>query len=122
MLHALRSADLSTDVLDLSANFITEISNVQYLDNVGLQLVWLGASADGEIFVECSNDYELDRNVGTWTRLDFGSPILVGSSAINNNHMVNISQIPFANVRVRFAAGGASSGTMKITITSKQIG
>lgn len=105
--------------LDLSANVTTDITNVQFLDNIGIQIAWIGTAPVGEIFVQTSNDYIVNLIPGTWTDLDFGTPInITGNSG---NHIININQVPFVAIRL-FYSRTSGTGTMTATAAFRQIG
>lgn len=107
------------EALDLSANFTTEVTNVQNLDNIGIQIVWSGTSPLGEFFVETSNNYDQRLNTGDWAALGFGATIEIASNS--GDHLISINQVPFAWLRIRYART-SGIGTTSITSVIKQIG
>src|SRR5574343_69406 len=118
--HELRdSAKVSAD-LSLSASFISEITNVKYLDNIGLQVSWAGTSPVGQLYVDISSDnVNIDTEIVNWTELDFGSPATVSGNT--GSGLININQVPFTWMRVRYTRS-SGTGTMNINISAKMVG
>lgn len=106
---------------DMSASQTSTISNVQFMDNIGLLLSWSGASSPVGVFtVEVSNDYNPQTNTsGTWIALDFGSTISV--SGASGSHEISINQLPFSWMRQKYARA-SGSGTLNVFLSSKQVG
>lgn len=116
--YVVQDADSDSVALDLSANFESKAINVKYLDNIGVDVSWLGSSPAGELFVEVSNS-ENEPVSADWRELDFGSAI--GISGNSDNGLININQVPFNWVRFRYERV-SGSGTMTIKTTMKQAG
>lgn len=101
-----------------TATHTSVVTDTLYLDNIGLFVNWSGGTADGELIVEVSNDK--DASPSNWTTLDFGNPIsLTGASG---SHIVNINQVPFAKMRIRYVEDGTATGNLTVTLVSKQVG
>lgn len=105
---------------DISASVISQVTNVQFEDNIGIQVSWTGTSPVGTLAIECSNDY--GRNGVTspvWVALDFGSTInITGNSG---SHTININQLPFTNIRANYTRV-SGTGTLKAQISAKSLG
>lgn len=115
----MKDATSDSSDLDLSADVISSPTNVQYSDNIGIQLNWAGTSPSGQISIEISNNYNPLTKIGTWTALDFGSPILIATNS--GSHLININLVPFAWVRLSYSAT-SGSGTLVATLVMKQVG
>lgn len=106
---------------DLSVASTTSlITNVQFQDNIGIQITWTGTSPVGAITIDCSNDY--GRNgvlVPTWISLDFGSAIVITGNS--GTHTININQIPFSNIRATYTKG-SGVGTLHAQLSAKSVG
>lgn len=105
--------------LNMSSDITTEITAVKNSDNIGIQLVWTGSSPSGEVFIQTSNDYNEQLSTGTWTDLDFGTPILITGNS--GSHLININLVPFAFVRL-FYDRTSGTGTLVATLVMKTVG
>lgn len=107
---------LLADDQSLASNFNSTAVNVQYLDNVGIQIVTSSVTDNtGQFSVEVSND-----NV-TYEAVTV-SPAISALSNADTNIFININQIPFTWIRVAFvAAGGTPDGTCDIHVTAKEL-
>lgn len=115
----MRDSSSGSSALDISGNVITEPTNTENSDNIGIQLVWSGTAPSGEVFIETSNDYEPNVDPGTWTSLDFGVPILITGNS--GDHIININLVPFANIRLRYETA-SGNGTLVATLVMKTVG
>ena len=97
---------------DASQNLISEVTSIQFLDNISITLLFPGATGTGQFFVEVSND-------GTnWVALDIypAMYILDADKAI----IIDMNQLGSSNIRVRFTSNG-SSGVINAFIEAKAI-
>ena len=103
------------------AQIISDVTNVELLDAIGIQLNWSGAPV-GTFEIQISSDYEKDSqgnviNAGNWIPLDFspaaetvlGSPIFVD---------IAITAAPWIRTVYTRTSG---SGTLNAFITAKMI-
>lgn len=108
---------------DMSLTSITsKITNLQFLDNVGLQLVFTG-SPTGTFDVEVSASYEQDSlgnviNAGTWTPITL-SPVPEATGSAGNIY-IDINQTSSPWIRVVYTKG-SGSGTLNSFITAKAV-
>jgi len=70
---------------DMSANILSEVTVIQMLTVGTYAFSWAGTAPVGSIYLEISNDYELNpaggvKNPGTWTEAYF---TLNGTSVVN---------------------------------------
>lgn len=104
--------------LNMGADITTDVTNVQFSDNLGIQVSWTGTAPVGEIFIQTSNDYTA-LNAGTWSDLDFGVPITVTGNS--GNHVISINQVPFVAIRL-FYDRTSGTGTMTASLVMKTVG
>jgi hypothetical protein len=96
---------------DMSGSITSSQTNIQYLDNVGVQFVFTGTPT-GNFFVDLSIDNK------TWTPIIFsGQPAASGS---DGNVYLDINQVSAPYIRVRYVVT-SGSGTLDVWITSKQV-
>lgn len=108
---------------DMSAASITSsISNIQHLDNIGIQLKWTGVPV-GTFAIQVSVDYAQDfegnvTNSGTWTSLSL-SPSPVASGAADNAY-VDLNQLSAPWLRVVYTKT-SGTGTLNGYIVGKMV-
>ena len=96
-------------------------TDVQYLDNMGIQVTWTGSPV-GILKVLVSNDVANPTDgipVVNWSELDFGTTIAIDGS--NTDLIINMNQLPFKWIALEYVR---TSGTGSITaqFTSKMVG
>lgn len=107
---------------DMSGDITSAVTNIQFLDNVGIQLNFAGTPT-GNFFVQISADYEQDAqgnvvNAGNWISLTLSpSPVASGSA---DNIYIDITQISAPWIRV-FYDRTSGTGTLNAFITAKMI-
>jgi hypothetical protein len=95
----------------MSANITSAQTNIQYLDNVGIQFIFTGTPT-GNFFVDLSLDQV------TWTPIIFsGQPAASGS---DGNVYLDLNQLSSPYIRVRYVEV-SGTGTLQVYITSKQV-
>lgn len=101
------------DAGNMSANITSPSVNVQYLDNIGVQILFAGAVASGQFFIDASLD-----NVN-WSALE----ILPGMFANDPDGqiLVDMNNMSFSHIRVRYVAGMGDTGTLNVFIEGKSI-
>lgn len=110
----------------LAANFTTTPTIVRNLDNVAYQINVETSDSTGTFTVEASLDYAINdvTNVqtasGSWVTLPAGGSGIV--NAADDTILVNLNQLPFNAVRLRYTSGSAGTGTCAIYIMAKQVG
>lgn len=112
----------------LSAGFTSPITVVEHLDNCSYQINVSTTNSVGTFAVEVSNDYHVNSsangtvtNPGNWTALTLagGTPSV---NAAPDTIVINLNQLPFYAVRLRYTSTTAGTGTSTIFITDKQLG
>lgn len=100
---------------DMSGNLTSNIVDVTYTDNVGIQLTFTGTPS-GEFAVEGSVDYDDHLSTGNWSELTFSTtPQATGSA---DTHLLNLNQIPYKKIRVTYTRT-SGTGTLNIHVMSK---
>lgn len=104
------------DNQSLAADFESPKVNIQYLDNVAIQMITDSVSDNtGQLSIQVSND-EVN-----WQDLDL-DPAIPALADADAQVFVNMSQLAFAWIRVKFvAAGGTPDGTVDAIITAKEL-
>jgi hypothetical protein len=97
---------------DMSSDIQTSEIDVRNTDNIGIALTWTG-DAVGTFFVDATID-------GTnWSALNFGTD--PAANGTGDTHLLNINQLPYETLRVRFV-WVSGSGSLKVTVMTKMIG
>ncbi len=107
------------NAVSMGATITASPTNVEFLDNIGLQIVWTSANAVGTITVEGSNNYVPNRAAGSWFALSF-SPVLTQPASNNGDYGVSINQFPWSWLRVVYTRS-SGTGTMTVTLSAKEI-
>lgn len=113
----------------LATAFTSPVTTITYTDNVSYQLNITTVDSTGAFAVEASNDYVADpqvqgkQNPGNWVALPLSgtlsSPAAQGAS---ESILIDMKQLPFVAVRVRYTPTVAGTGTVDIGIVTKEIG
>lgn len=105
-IHILTSGDMSQSTLS------SDIINVQYLDNVGLEVTWTGTPT-GTITVEGSvsnsNYYSLTFN-----------PTLTQPAGSSGGYLINLNQFPFVYYYVKYTRS-SGTGTLNVWAAVKEV-
>ena len=110
----------------LAATFTTNPTVINYLDNIAYQINATASGSSGTFTVQGSIDYKIEEpgtqviNPGNWVDLTLsGTPSLSGT---DDTILINLNQLPFAAVRLKYTSSVAGSGTCDVYIEGKQIG
>lgn len=89
--------------------------NIQYQDNIAVQLVWTGANPVGTINIQVSLD-----NIApvTWTTIT-GTSVTPGGTP--GNAFINLTQLAAPWIRIMYVTAGGSVGNLTATIGAKMI-
>lgn len=96
-----------------TASTTSNVTEVQYMDNIGIVINWTGTSPVGAVTIQVSNDQL------TWDDLDFGNTIDVSGNT--GTHIIEITQLPFSYLRAKYTKS-SGVGTLYSSLTSKQVG
>lgn len=107
---------------DMSGNITSAVTNIQYVDNVGIELSFTGTPT-GSFAVEVSVSYEQDSqgnviNAGSWNSLTL-NPTPVASGA-PGSYYISLNQIEAPWIRVKYTRT-SGSGTLTSYIATKEI-
>lgn len=114
---------------DMSGSLLSKVTNIQYLDNIGLQYTWSGAPV-GFLSAEISADYAQDingnvTNPGNWVPLtlsyfngtDFVTTTLIPTSVGSPVYLdLDLLSAPWIRARYTRTSG---TGTLTTVITAK---
>lgn len=107
-----------------SASITSAVTNVEGLDNIGLQFTWVGTAPIGSFTVEISIDYAQDylgnvTNAGTWNTLAI-SPAVNATGAASDSAFIALNQLPAPWVRTKYTKT-SGTGTLQGYITGKML-
>jgi len=94
---------------DMSTNLYSEVVSIQYMNNIGIQIVWTGSPL-GEFQVQLSN------NRTDWEVLPLAPVPYADKSA--GSHYLDLNTLASVYIRLAYIAG-SGSGTLNSTITAK---
>lgn len=112
----------------LSANFESPITLIPRLDNCSYQINITTTDSIGTFYLQGSNDFEKDVegnvvNPGSWVDLPLGgdtsAPI---ANAANDSILIDINQVPFNALRIRYSASTPGTGTCDIWFNGRMLG
>lgn len=106
----------------MAASVTSAAVNIQYLDNVGIQLVWTGTPS-GTFAVQFSLDFEKDSlgnilNAGTWTAIDLDDVPTASGSA--GNWYLDMNQISSPWIRIVYTRA-SGTGSLSAYVTGKEV-
>jgi hypothetical protein len=107
------------NAVSMGATITASPTNVEFLDNIGLHVVWSSSNAVGTITVEGSNTYNPNTGAGTWFALTF-SPVLTQPASNNGDYGISINQFPWSWLRVVYTRV-SGTGTLTVTLSAKEI-
>lgn len=99
----------------VASSFTGTAINVQYLDNVAVQLVWTGANPIGTAHVQVSLDNVVPVTWNTITPVDIA---LTGSAG---SAFIDLNQMGARWIRVTYTTAGGSIGLLTATIGAKML-
>jgi hypothetical protein len=111
---------------DMSGNLVSAVSNVEFIDNLGIQLNFTGSPV-GTFQVLVSIDYDQDNNgnvinAGHWVPIVFPEPV-AGSSistSVGSPIYINLNQVAAPWIKVTYTAS-SGSGILNSYICGKMI-
>lgn len=104
------------------SEIISDVTNIQWLDNISVQLNFTGTPV-GAFYIEVSADHAEDENKnilvsGTWVPIDL-FPVPVASGAADTI-LIDLNQLATPWIRVRYART-SGSGTLNGFISGKML-
>jgi len=114
------------DPLITAASMASSISgtpvNIQFTDNVGIQLSWTGADPLGTIGVQVSLDYNANTEAGTWTPLEInGAALTVAPGGTAGNAYLDLNQLSAPWIQVTYTTASSSVGNLTAVIGAKEV-
>ena len=112
----------------LASSFTTIPTIVRYLDNCSYQINIATTDSTGTFSLQASNDYFVEEsscnapvNAGNWIDLTLsgGTPTV---AATNDNIIINLNQLPFYAIRLKYTPSTTGTGTCSIYTVDKSIG
>jgi hypothetical protein len=97
----------------LLAPFSSNETYIDWLDNIGITLDVVTADIVGQFFIQGTV------NGTSWFDMDVQPTLLV--SGANTKMILNLNQVPFHKVRIRFEVTSGTSGTVDAWIMSKML-
>lgn len=125
-----RKDTLRTQILSaqsLAATFTSPITMIRNLDNCAYQINITTSNSTGTFSVQVSDDYSPDApasapaNTGNWVDLTLGGGTPTVAAA-NDTIMINLNQLPFNAMRIKYTAGTAGTGHCDVWLVCKQVG
>lgn len=109
---------------DMASSITSAITNIEGLDNIGIQLNWSGSSPVGTFAVQVSADYAQDflgnvTNTGNWSAISI-SPSVAATGAASDTAYIAIQQLAAPWLRVVYTRT-SGTGTLQGFFTAKQI-
>lgn len=108
------------DAESMGATVTSDPTNVQYLDNIGLQVTATGTPT-GTISVEAtaSSEDPRDGSAAQWDELTF-DPVLPAIAGAPISFLINLNQIPFSRIRVVYTRT-SGTGVLNVTVAGKAV-
>lgn len=112
----------------LAADFTTEATVIQWLDNVAYQINVTTTNSVGSFIVQASLDYipsdnpMIDgmANSGNWVDLNLTATPVV--NAANDSILIDLNQLPYKAIRLKYVKDTAGTGHCDIFVNARQMG
>jgi len=124
--NVLKPVLLTPTPQSLAVAYTSPVTTITFADNIAYQINTTTSDSTGSFVVEGSLDYEVDfvtgalRNPGNWAALDLGGTPVV--AAANDVILINLNQLPFNAMRLRYVPIIPGTGTINVYIMTKEIG
>lgn len=107
----------------MAGDITSAVTNIQHMDNIGIQLNFTGSAPVGTFTVEVSIDYEQDDQgnvitAGNWISVTL-DPIPAAAGAADNIY-IDLNQLSAPWIRVKYDRD-SGTGTLNGYITGKMI-
>ena len=99
------------DEVSLATDHTSPVSNIEFLDNICIQLQWLTSNAVGVFYIEVSMDGE------HWTAIDIPPPAIAGA---DDHCLLDLVFLSAPMIRVRYDAT-SGTGTLTGFISAKML-
>lgn len=107
----------------MAASFVGTPTNIEFADNVGIQVSWTGSNPIGVVGVNISLDYDKRFPAqATWTVLkqpDGVTPVTLTPAGTAGNGYMDLNQLSAMWVQVSYTTAGGSVGNLTSKIGYK---
>lgn len=105
----------------MAASFVGTPTSIEFYDNVGIQLTWVGANPIGTIGINISLDYDPRTQSGTWSALQqpTGTPVTIIPTGAAGDGYFDLNQLSGMWIQVTYTTAGGSVGTLTSKIGLK---
>lgn len=106
----------------MASSFVGTPSNIEFFDNIGVQLSWTGANPVGTIGVQVSINYDSRFPANAvWTPLQTtpGTPLTVIPGGTPGNAYIDLNQLSAPWFQITYTTAGGSVGTLSSYLTAK---
>jgi hypothetical protein len=106
---------IALNAVSMASNQVSASFPTQYVDNLGIQLVWSGASPGGSIRIQVSMDQV------TWISLQTmpGTDLVISPGGSAGNAYVDVTQTTAPHMRVNYTTAGGSVGSLTAMVSFK---
>lgn len=109
---------------DMSASITGPVTNIQFLDNIGVQFNFSGAPS-GNFQIQVSIDYNQDINgnvinAGNWVPVTLSSGSVNANTSLGSPIYVDLNQLSAPFIRVVYVRT-SGSGTLNAFISGKMV-
>lgn len=111
----------------LTTTFTTKPTVINWLDNISYQITITTTNSIGTFTLQASTDYEINQpgtgvlNAGTWSDLTLGGGAPFANAA-NDDIIIDLNQVPFRAIRIKYTASTPGTGTCTILFMGKRLG
>ena len=108
------------EAVDASQAQVSEETTVGQFDKLTYQCKF-SEPASGTFVVEAKSQSSKDPNGKDteWYALDFGGPMTITAET---DVVINLTEVPFNQIRISWSGDGANSGTLDATLAAKAVG
>ena len=99
---------------DIGSSFVTEETDLKYMDNIGYLIICSGVTANTGLFT-----VQVQTIDSSWVDLTLDIPAQIANSDINLE--INLNQLPYEKIRLSFADSGGD-GVADIYVSGKGLG
>lgn len=108
----------------MTADITSTPVNVQYLDNIGLEIAWTASgSPSGVIYIQGSNSYDAVLGSGTFYSLTFSPAITQPDGTTNaGGYLVSLTDFPYSWLRIFYdRTSGGTANNLTVYLTAKEL-
>ncbi len=113
----------------LAASFTSTPTVIKNTDNISYRIAITTSNSIGTFTVQVSNDYTPGAPpesaiAGTWADLNLGGTVasVPFANAANDEIAIDLNQLSFAAIRIKYTSATPGTGTCNIFVGSKRLG